>query len=241
MTTPAPQKRSEETSREADPRLLYLHGFASGPASMKGLCVSAHFAEIGVDVERLDLRVPSFERLRLSLAIAKAGAAIVGDGARAIVFGSSLGGLTAARLAERDPRVVALVLLAPAFRFAARWRANMGERAFERYRATGWIETEDFHEKRTGSVDFGFFEDALGVDDGGEGLPLVRVPTLIVHGTRDAVVGIDVTRQWAAGKRHVRLVEVDDGHALAASIPRILEEATAFLAPLLPPSRIARG
>ncbi len=215
----------------AAPRFLYLHGFASGPASMKGLCVSAHFSEVGIEVERLNLRRPALETLRLTAGMAHVREEIGGPRARAVLFGSSLGGLTAARVAETDPRVVALVLLAPAFRFAERWRKNLGEAAFGDYRRSGSIEIEDHHENRMTRVDYGFFEDALAVDahGNGNGLPDLRVPTLVVHGTRDTVVGIDVTREWARGKSHVRLVEVNDDHALVASIPRILEEADDFL------------
>jgi len=46
-------------------------------------------------------------------------------------------------------------------------------------------------------------------------------------------VAIERSREFAAGKRHVRLVELDDGHELIASIPRLLEEADRFLAPWL--------
>jgi hypothetical protein len=61
----------------------------------------------------------------------------------------------------------------------------------------------------------------------------VRVPTLIVHGVNDPVVDVELSRRFAAGKRHVRLVEVDDGHELAASLDRIKTEADSFLAPFL--------
>src|SRR5690242_716245 len=104
----------------AGPRILYLHGFASGPGSKKGVAFADHHAVRGIAVDRLNLRVPSFEHLRLSAMIATAQAALGGDRDRAIVVGSSLGGLTAARLAERDPRVIALVLLAPAFQLIDR-------------------------------------------------------------------------------------------------------------------------
>jgi hypothetical protein len=57
----------------------------------------------------------------------------------------------------------------------------------------------------------------------------VRVPTLIVHGVRDETVSVDRSRAFARGKRHVRLVEVDDGHDLAASLGRIEAEADGFL------------
>ena len=95
-------------------------GFASGPSSKKGVAFAEHYRARGIRLERLDLRVPSFEHLRLSAMIETARAAIGGERDRAVVFGSSLGGLTAARLAERDARVAALVLLAPAFRLIER-------------------------------------------------------------------------------------------------------------------------
>src|ERR1700734_2723165 len=115
------------------PRVLYLHGFASGPRSHKGVAVAAHYARRGVQVERLNLRVPSFEPLRLSAMIAAVVAAIGGDRDRVVLFGSSLGGLTASRVAEQDARVAALVLLAPAFRMVERWRARLGKDGWRRW------------------------------------------------------------------------------------------------------------
>src|SRR4051812_6428009 len=47
------------------PRWLYLHGFASGPSSSKGVAIATHYASRGVAMDRLDLRIPSFEHLRL--------------------------------------------------------------------------------------------------------------------------------------------------------------------------------
>jgi hypothetical protein len=215
------------------PRVLYLHGFASGPSSFKGVRVAAHFAKRGVALERLDLRLPSFERMRLSAMIAAVRSAIGGERDRAVLLGSSLGGLTASRVAEQDPRVCALVLLAPAFRLFERWRLRLGEEGWRDWERTGWLETDDYVEKRRSRVDFGFAEDALLADAPGGGWPDVRVPVLIVHGRNDATVDVDLSRAWARGKRHVRLVEVDDGHDLAASIDLILRESDAFLAPLL--------
>jgi pimeloyl-ACP methyl ester carboxylesterase len=209
------------------PRFLYLHGFASGPRSTKGVAFADHLAARGVTLDRLDLRVPSFEHLRLSSMLDTARAALGGDGDRAVVLGSSLGGLTAARLAERDPRVGALVLLAPAFQLITRWRQLLGAE-FEDWRRTGWREVTDYTTHQPARVDFGFAEDAAAID---VGFPAVDVPTLILHGIHDEVVPIEHSRAFAAGKRHVRLIELDDGHELIASLPHLLAEATAFLAP----------
>lgn len=215
-------------------RYLYLHGFASGPNSKKGLAFSEHFAARGIALQRLDLRVPSFEHLRLSAMIEAARAAIGGPDDRAVIFGSSLGGLTAARLAERDPRVRALVLLAPAFQLARRWRESLGA-DFEAWRRTGWREVHDHTTGGTARVDFGFIEDLAALD---VGFPDVRVPTLIFHGLSDDAVPIERSRELAAGRPHVRLLELPDGHELVASLPVLLAESERFLAGL--PDRLPR-
>ena len=206
------------------PRFLYLHGFASGVRSKKAVAFSEHFAPRGVTFDILDLRVPSFEHLRLSAMIDKVCATLT-DRDRAVIVGSSLGGLTAARVAERDPRVCGLVLLAPAFQLVARWRTQPG---FDDWQRTGWREVLDHTTGGQARVDYGFVEDAMRVD---VGYPDVRVPTLIFHGLHDDVVPVEHARAFAAGKRHVRLVELDDGHELVASLPRLLADSADFLAP----------
>src|SRR3954454_10045145 len=87
------------------PRWLYLHGFASGPQSAKGVALAGNYARQGIHLERLNLRQPSLEHLSLSAMMRTVRAAIGGEHDRAIVFGSSLGGLTACRVAEEDARV----------------------------------------------------------------------------------------------------------------------------------------
>jgi pimeloyl-ACP methyl ester carboxylesterase len=221
------------SATRAGPRGLYLHGFASGPGSTKARALAEHYARRGVDLERLDLRRPSLEHLRLG-AMTEHVAARIGEARdRAVLFGSSLGGLTACRVAERDARVCALVLLAPAFALAAGWRRRLGEDGWNAWRTSGWIETHDHATGGTARVDFGFVEELERVDAEDGGFPDVRVPTLIVHGVHDETVGVERSRAFARGKRHVRLVEVDDGHELTTSLPRIEAEADAFLAGFL--------
>jgi len=207
-------------------QILYLHGFASGPMSKKGVAFEQYFAPKGIAIERLNLRVPSFEHLRLSAMIETTRAAIREP---AILIGSSLGGLTAARVAERDDRVHALVLLAPAFQLANRWRESLGE-GYDSWQASGWRAVVDYTTGKTAKVDFGFIEDAHAIDIG---FPEVRVPTLILHGVNDDVVPIERSRTFAQERPHVRLIELDDGHELVASIPRLLTEAEAFIATLI--------
>jgi pimeloyl-ACP methyl ester carboxylesterase len=217
------------------PRFLYLHGFASGPQSFKGRMLAEHYAGRGVRLERLDLRRPSLELLRLSAVMTAVRDAIGRERDRAVLLGSSLGGLTACRVAEQDARVCALVLLAPAFRMFERWRERLGADGWQRWKQSGWLDIEDHAEQRATRIDFGFIEEAAGIDGAGDGWPDVRVPTLIVHGRGDDVVPIELSRRFADGRRHVQLVEVDDGHELARSIPAISAAADRFLAPFLGP------
>jgi alpha-beta hydrolase superfamily lysophospholipase len=213
------------------PRFLYLHGFASGPQSAKGVALTRHFAGHGVALERLDLRLPSLERLRLSAMMARVAEAMGGPRDRAVLLGSSLGGLTAARVAERDARACALVLLAPAFRLAERWLSRMGEAAWHAWREANALVIDDYTTGLKTEIDFEFIRELERLDSDGDGWPDVRVPVLIIHGVNDATVDVALSRAWAQGKRHVRLVEVDDGHDLMASLPRIRDEIDGLLAP----------
>lgn len=219
----------------AGPRFLYLHGFASGPGSKKGVMLAAHYAERGVNLERLNLRLPSFEHLRVSAMLAAVHGTIdqssTPQAERVVLFGSSLGGFVAAQVAARDPRVAALVLLAPAFHLIERWRQRLGAEGWQKWQESGWLETHDHTTGQPGRVDFDFVRDLSELD--GQGLPDVRVPTLILHGRQDDVVDIATSRRLVQGKRHMRLVELEDGHELVASLPRIQEEADAFLLPFI--------
>lgn len=215
------------------PRFLYGHGFASGRESTKGRAIAAHFDALGVRVERLDLRVPSFEHLRLSAMIDVVTRAIGGESDRAVLMGSSLGGLTVARVAERDPRACALVLLAPAFRIVSRWRERLGEERLRTWQTSDRLEVDDHATGGKSVVDFGFMAELERLEPtvGPRSLPDVRVPTLVIQGSRDDVVDPVHAREFAATRPHVRLIELDDGHELTASISRIVSEIHKFLVP----------
>ena len=209
------------------PAYLYGHGFASSPDSKKGKALAAYFQERGLILERLDLRKPSFQHLRLS-AMMKHVEESIGGGA--ILMGSSLGALTMARVAEKNSRLSGLVLLAPAFQLVPRWRKRLGEAGWNAWKESGWLEVDDHLTGGKSKVDFGFIEE-LGTLD--HGLPDVRIPTLVIQGVRDDVVDPENSRAFAKGKPHVTLVEVDDDHELVASIPRICTEIEQFLTPLV--------
>ncbi|MET0404742.1 MAG: YqiA/YcfP family alpha/beta fold hydrolase [Cystobacter sp.] len=215
------------------PKWLYLHGFASGPESTKGVKLAEHYARRGVHLERLDLRQPSLERLSFEAMVRTVREALGGERDRAILFGSSMGGLTACHVAQEDARVCALVLLAPALRIAHQMRRTVGEPGLRQWRETGWLDIQDYAEKRPARVHAGLIAELDALEARSAGVPDVRVPTLIVHGRQDTTTEIAYSREWARDRRQVRLVEVEDGHELTASLGRIIGEADDFLKPFL--------
>ncbi|MEO8551449.1 MAG: YqiA/YcfP family alpha/beta fold hydrolase [Kofleriaceae bacterium] len=207
-------------------QVLYLPGFASGPSSTKAVAFADHFAARGITLDRMDLRKPSFEHLRLSAMIDHVLASLRGP---AVLIGSSLGGLTAARASIADDRVKAVVLLAPAFRLALRWQQQLGPE-WDEWKRTGWREVYDYSKKDTSKVDFGFMEDVISF---GTEFPDVKVPALVIHGTADKTVPIEFSRSFLEGRPNASLIELSDGHQLLDSIPRLLAETDRFLAPYL--------
>jgi len=210
-------------------RLLYLHGFASSPESSKAVRFAAHAQQrFGLHVERLDLRVPSFEHLRLSAMIEHVIDRIGSPHERVVVMGSSLGGLTAAHVAAADPRVIGTVLLAPAFRIAETWEKRLGADGFRAWEESGFLEVDDHANGKKALVDFGFMKELQTLT---ATLPDVRVPTLVVHGSKDDVVPPFVSEELAHQRPFVRRIVMNDGHELKETMDAWLPEVDDFLVP----------
>lgn len=99
--------------------VLYLHGFASSPASAKITVLRPLLEPHGIALNTPDLNVPSFEKLDFEGMVEHALDAARNDPPRAVV-GSSLGALVALAVARRELDVP-IVLIAPALGVAERW------------------------------------------------------------------------------------------------------------------------
>lgn len=209
--------------------IAYLHGFASGPSSRKASHVGEGFAARGVTVEVPDLTpgADGFERSTPATMLEVARVRLGPTPGPHALIGSSLGGYLSALLASRDPRVSRLVLLAPAFRLFERWSGRLTAAQLDGWRRDGLL----VHHHASGTerrIGWPFFEHARTLP----ALPVVTVPTLVIAGAKDETVPLADVEAWVAGTPSARLVTVDDGHELAASLDLILEEAWAFLQPL---------
>ena len=206
-------------------RLAYLHGFASGPGSTKAQFFKARFAERGAQLLVPDL-APDFTHMTIGSMLAIVDA-ILDDGP-SVLFGSSLGGYMAALAAARRPdRVPALVLMAPAFDFAARWERSVGETAKAKWRERGTAPIYHYGRDREEQLSIALLDDARTYP----AEPDPSCPALVLHGRRDDAVPLAAAEAFAAHRPDVRsLVVYDAGHELTEVLEELWTESTTFLA-----------
>ena len=131
-------------------RYAYLHGFASGARSTKGVALRERLAKRGIELWLPDLNRPSFARLSHRAMLAHLDEMDRLAPAPWRFIGSSLGGWLAARWAELRPqRVDRLVLLCPGFNLAARWPLLFGQQAIHDWRDRGTMMVPE----RSGNAD----------------------------------------------------------------------------------------
>jgi pimeloyl-ACP methyl ester carboxylesterase len=204
-------------------RILYLHGFASSPASSKARFFRERLTRAGFAVEVPDLAAGDFEGLTITGQLEVIAHAAAGE--RVTLIGSSMGGYLAALYAARRPETARVVLMAPAFGFARRWRERLGAAAVEEWRRTGALDVFHYGEERTCQLDYGLLEDGERYED----YPEVTQPCLIFHGVHDDVVPAQYSQDFAAGRSNVRLQLMDSGHDLLNVLDAMAKGVEAFL------------
>lgn len=209
----------------------YFHGFRSAPSARKGVYLRDVFAKAGVVFELPNLNQPSFATLSPRAMLSHLDSLAAQCPARKWrIVGSSLGGWAAARWAELHPqRVDRLVLLCPALDVAGLWPDLLQRGELEAWERDGTLETTDAA-GNVAHLHYRFFEEIRAEP----GWPRVECPVTILHGSRDEIVPITSSLTWLARHRArpdaapSRLVEVDDGHDLLASLDtleRVVREA----------------
>jgi hypothetical protein len=211
--------------------VIYLHGFASSPASSKAQRFAAELAARGIACVCPDFNDPDFETLTVTRMLDQTAAAIAAapDGPLALV-GSSLGAFVAVHAAIRDargaqPRVDRLVLLAPALDFGGNRLRQLGEHGIDEWRTAGKLRVFHHAYQTERDVGFALYEDAARYDAFGVDLDL---PALVFQGTRDASVDPSMVERWARARANVNLTMLDDEHQLTTSIDRIWRESAVF-------------
>ena len=141
-------------------RHLYLHGFAFGyPVRGRRRFLRATLARFGIELEIPALDEGDFEHLTLSGQLDLIERTLAGQPAR--IAGSSMGGYLASIYASTHPEVERLILLAPAFSFAERWRELLSAAQMEEWRMSGRLKVYHYGDRKLRRVHYRLFEDAL--------------------------------------------------------------------------------
>jgi pimeloyl-ACP methyl ester carboxylesterase len=204
-------------------RIIYLHGFASGPGSRKAQVFRARFEKSGVAVSIPQLDAGFFFGLTISSQFEILTREAKGE--PVVLMGSSMGGYLAALYAARHPEVEKLVLLAPAFSFQNRWPGMLGEEKFRGWEKTGELEIFHYGDQAPRRVGWQLASDAKNW----EPVPDVKQPTLLFHGTNDTVVPIAASEAYAATHPNVTMEAFNAGHELTEVIDEIWVRTAAFL------------
>lgn len=131
-----------------------------------------------------------------------------------IIMGSSYGGLAIANASEMlKDRDLCLVLMAPAFGLADNFRNVVGDAGISEWEEKN--SREYFHHglQEEISLKWNFMEAAESMS-----WPILRHPTVIIHGTMDDIVPISNSHDVVNGNDSVELIEVEDGHRLTESL-----------------------
>ncbi|MBS1953095.1 MAG: alpha/beta fold hydrolase [Cyanobacteria bacterium SZAS-4] len=210
-------------------KVLYLHGFASGPSSTKAQYFVKRLNRINIDAVVPDLNQPTFTDMTLTsqLKIARDCLEQVGQNSKLVIVGSSMGGLLATLLAQSLIPIHALVLLAPGFGLPRRWTQMLGSDGLSEWQQTGFRDVFHHGLNENAQLKYNFIVDAEKYAT--DGLK-VNVPTIVFHGKDDDTVPIEESVEFRKQNPHtVQLEILDDDHQLIKSLDEIWTKTELFL------------
>ncbi len=196
---------------------FYLHGFASGPKSSKALILRDRLRSQNITLTIPDFNQPSFRELTLTRQLQQM-EALLCEHMPVTLIGSSFGGATAAWLAQRNPQVQNLVLLAPAFGFATYHQSVLTPEQIMCWRSETPLSVYHYAEQKDLLLDYQFVEDLQQYD---ESYLTRSVNTRIIHGIHDRVIPVKSSRDYVRDRPWCRLIEVESDHGLDNAIDQI--------------------
>jgi pimeloyl-ACP methyl ester carboxylesterase len=201
---------------------IYLHGFASSPSSSKAEYFKQKLSPHEVIIP--DLNQDDFYHLTLSRQLEQVSEIITTIQGPIILFGSSMGGLTAMLLAEKYPNIAKVILLAPAFRMSELW-ANGDPVKLQEWKEYGFGPVMHYGYDKEMLLGYQFYPDLFKHDDKNF---MRQLPVLNFHGINDDVVPIEFSREYQLTHPQSTLIELDDDHGLGNHLDFIWDKVKPF-------------
>jgi pimeloyl-ACP methyl ester carboxylesterase len=207
--------------------ILFLHGFASSARSTKAQYLDQKLGMFSDVVFRAIDFCPTpkdFEYMTTTGLLNRLRQYVLDHALeRFSIIGSSYGGLIAVQYAHRFGSIEKMLLLAPGLRWLS---GGLSEEELTQWKEAGTVPV--FHPAFAEELPV---RHDLQVDGLGYLQPVhPTVPTMIIHGQRDAAVPIGDSQQYALKyPDKVQLVAVDADHDLNSYLPLIWEHVQSFL------------
>lgn len=193
---------------------IYLHGFASGPDSSKAQYFKQQLENYQQNVIIPDLNMDDFSNLTLSRQLNQVQELVKASSKPIIMFGSSMGGITATILAEQYLNIAKIILLAPAFRMSELW-ASGNTNDLKQWQIDQEYPIMHYSYNQKINLKYNFYLDLFKHNDKSF---FRQLPALIFHGIHDDVVPIDYSREYVTTNPLGALIEVDDDHSLGKDL-----------------------
>jgi uncharacterized protein len=204
-------------------QVIYLHGFASSPASRKARFFQERFDALGVPFHAPALDAGDFRNLTLTGQMVLVENLLPAKGT--LLMGSSLGGYLAALLASEHLEIDRLILLAPAFNLYERWTSQMTTQQLADWERDQEVPVFHYGAGREMPIGYQFIEDTKKY----EPFPSFSQPALLFHGIGDTVVPIEFSGRYVETHPHVELIRMTSGHELTEVLEPIWQETERFL------------
>ena len=209
-----------------DTLFIYFHGFSSGPHSNKARAFRQHFSSLDLPLVIPDLEDGDFMNLSITSQINVIRRTFQENPAGSYgLIGSSMGGYLAALTAQLQPLVHAVYLMCPGFHFVKRWKIRLLAEYPYTKEIPRLIPLLNYRYNKIMDFSTAIFDDAAWW----ENVPLNRrLPTRLVHGIHDDIVGIDESRSFTQSHPWAQLEELDSDHGLLSHVDWILQDCIGF-------------
>jgi uncharacterized protein len=193
--TPAYSDTGVMVTRTSADRLVYLHGFASGPRSAKVALIADICDRLGLALTTPDLNLPTFGSLSVDAMVDIARYVLLEEHGRTFALGSSLGAAVLLRaLAQQPaPNVERVVLLAPVIDHRAALLRIIGPGGEEQWRQAGTFEFQHYAADRRLRVRYDLIDHPPVLDDAE--LARIDVPVLLLSAADDPVATLEETER----------------------------------------------
>jgi esterase/lipase len=191
---------------------IYLHGFASGPETQKGLFFKSKISEsFNSQLLIPDLNLPSFERLSINSQIDHIHS-LLKPNSKNILIGSSLGGLTALLCAQKFGSHLEFIFpIATAVNLNKIIETRLSKEDLKLWENTNQMQFHHHYFNEPRYLHYEYFQELNRIN---YAEMVFKTPCVAFHGIQDEHVPIESPREFFKSLPHCKFIEYDTDHQM---------------------------